>query len=113
MGSEAFLGTKNITWKSSLLSWGLVSIGICGTPVELGKEAATKASQYFITLDLIASNAHQECVATTISVCLFPDLRSSLLCLDPKVCVGTNLCWRCACFLPTSEGSANLSQPKH
>ena len=28
-------------------------------------------------------------------------------------CAGTNLCWRCTCFSPTSEGSATVSRSKH
>ena len=70
----------------------------------------TKACQYFVTLDLIPSNARQECVATALSICLFPDLRSSLLRSVREVRASTSLCWRYVCFSPTSEGSATSSQ---
>ena len=60
------------------------------------KKQRMTASQYFVTLDLIPSNAHQECVATALSICLFSGLRSSLLRSDHKVRGGTNLCWEYA-----------------
>ena len=69
-----------------------------------------KEPGYFVTLDLIPSNARQECVATALSICLLPDLRSSLLRSVREVRAGTNLCWRYACFSPTSEGSVTSSQ---
>ena len=83
-------------------AWRLVSIGIY--PWNRAKKRRTKASQYFATLDLIPSNARQECVAIALTICLFSGLRCSLLRSDRA---GTNLCWRYACFFPTSEGSAH------
>ena len=81
------------------------------------KKWHTKASQYFVTLDLILSNNHQECVATALTIWLFSGLRSSTIDNTyPMVCIiygGTNLCWRYACFLPTSKGSAASSLSKH
>ena len=73
-------------------------------PWNWAKKRRTKASQYFVTLNLIQSNSRQECVATALTICLFSDLRSSLSRSDREVRAGTNLCWRYACFLPTSEG---------
>ena len=35
------------------------------------KKRRTKASQYFVTLDLILSNARQECVANKLTISLF------------------------------------------
>ena len=35
------------------------------------KKQRTKASQYSVILDLIPNNARQECVATTLTMCLF------------------------------------------
>ena len=69
-------------------AWRLVSIGIGGFRYTVEKRH-TKACQYFVTLDLIPSNARQECVATALTICLFSGLRSSLLCTDLKVCVST------------------------
>ena len=77
-------------------AWRLVSIGIGGfryTRKIRAKKWRTKVSQYFVILELIPSNTHQECVATTLAICLFSGLRSSLLCSDHEVCAGTNLCW--------------------
>ena len=86
-------------------AWRLVSIGIY--PWNRAKKRRTKASQYFATLDLIPSNARQECVAIALTICLFSGLRCALLRSDREVRAGTNLCWRYACFFPTSEGSAH------
>ena len=47
------------------------------------KKRHTKASQYSATLDLIPSNAHQECVATALTIYLFSGLHSSLT-LGPR-----------------------------
>ena len=124
MASEAFFGTKNITCKS----WHDNRIRFTTTCMKIGvhrhwrfqvhpwnraKKQCTKASQYFVTLDLIPSNSRQECVATALSIWLFSGLHSSLLCLDRKVRGGTNLCWQYACFSPASEGLATSSQSKH
>ena len=35
------------------------------------KKRRTKASQYFVTLDLIPSNARQKCVATALTICFY------------------------------------------
>ena len=77
--------------------WRLVSSGIGGFRA---KKRHTKASQYFVALDLIPNNARQECVATALPICLFTDtgLRSSLSRSDREVRAGTNLCWWYACL---------------
>ena len=54
-------------------------------PWNRAKKRRTKASQYFVTLDLIPSNARQECVTTALTICLFSGLRSSLLRSDREV----------------------------
>ena len=77
------------------------------------KKRHTKASQYFVTLDLILSNARQKCVANALTISLLSGLRSSLLHTDSKVRAGANLCWRYACFSLTSEGSGTFFQWKH
>ena len=82
-------------------------------PWNWAKKRHTKASHYFVTLDLIPSNACQECVTTALIICFFSGLHSSLLRSDCEVRVGTNLCWRYACFSPTSERSATSFQSKH
>ena len=56
-------------------------------PWNRAKKQRTKASQYFVTLDLIPSNDRQECSATVLTICLF----SGLLRLERKVRAGTNL----------------------
>ena len=57
------------------------------------KKRRTKASQYFVTLDLIPSNARQECVANVLRICLFSGLAVLLYTQTPKfvraqICVG-------------------------
>ena len=117
MASEAFLGLKislgSLRFSLGMVTefaswphaWRLASV-VSGTPWNQAKKWRMKASQYFVTLDLILSNACQECVVTALSLCLFSCLCTSILCSYRKVHVGTNLCWRYACFSPTSERSA-------
>ena len=100
-------GNRNLIWFASTSMQILCS-------VVLGMH--TKASQGFCfasRLDPIKCNAGHECVASALTICLFSGLHSSLLRSDHEVRVGTNLWWWCACILPTSEGSATPSQPKH
>ena len=78
------------------------------------KKRRTKASQYFVTLDFIPSNAHQECVANTLSICLFSGLLVlfyawSAKFVQAQICVGYMHVSR----LYTSEGLATSSQLKH
>ena len=78
------------------------------------KKRRTKASQYFITLDFIPSNAHQECVANTLSICLFSGLPVlfyawSAKFVQAQICVGYMHVSR----LYTSKGLATSSQLKH
>ena len=77
---------------SSPHAWRLVPSGIGGFRYTrgTGRRSGThaKASQYFVTLDLIPSNARQECVATSLTICLFSALRRSLLLSDREVRAG-------------------------
>ena len=81
-------------------------------PVELCEEAAHESLSKFCqpTLNLIPSNARQECVANTLTICLFSGLRSSLLRSDREVRVGTNLCWRVS-YLP-AKGQHIMSKQR-
>ena len=107
----------------TVLSWHGNRIRFTTTRIEIGahrdrrfqvqpwnrvKKQRTKAkSEYFVTLDHIPRNTRQECVATALTICLFSGLHSFILRSDGEVLAGTNLCWRYACFSPTSE---DLSQ---
>ena len=120
MDSEAFLGPKNhlevvaIVFACNRTRFTIthMEIGVHvyqEHPWNRAKNRHTKASQYFVTLDLILSNARQECVATALTICRSPEfsfmlgLRSSC----GQKSVGD------MCFSPTSEGSATSSQSKH
>ena len=86
---------------------------VSGAPGESDEEATHETQSMFcfaFSLDLIPSSVRQENLWPPSY--LFSGLRSSLLLFDREVCAGTNLCWRCACFSPTSEGSATSSQSK-
>ena len=54
------------------------------------KKRHTKASQYFVTLDLVPSNARQECVATALTICLLLVLyyAQTAKFMQAQVCVG-------------------------
>ena len=80
-------------------------------PWNWAKKRRTKASQYFVTLNFIQSNARQECVATALTICLFSDLRSSLSARTAKfvlvqICVGD---MRVSC-LQAKDWQHHLSQ---
>jgi len=66
------------------------ALAVSGTQA---KKRRTKASRYFVTLDLFPSNARQEYLPTVLTICLLSGLRSSLLRLDREVHAGTSLCW--------------------
>ena len=116
MGLKTSLGSLRfslgmVTEFASRPPWRLVSIDIGGFRYTRGtgqRSSIRKPVKFFFTLDLIPNNACQECVVTMLTICLFSGLRSSLLCLDNKVCADTNLCWRYACFSSTSEGIGNI-----
>ena len=90
-----------------------VRLSALAVSVEPGEKAAHESQSIFCYSGLIPSNTREDCVATSPLICLFSGIRSSLLCSDHKVRGDTNLCWRYACFSPTSEGSATSSPSKH
>ena len=92
--------------------WCSSALAVSGRPVELGEEAAHKTQSIFCYSGS-ATPIKNVCMVTAPTICLFSGLPSSLLRSDREVRVGTNLCWRYACFLPTSEVLATSSQSKH